>query len=60
MKMQELLKKKTTEQTEANHKFTFSDAVASFVPLASNAIAANGLSWAGIMLTAFLIIELNF
>lgn len=31
---------------------TFSEAVASLVPLASNAKAAKGLSWAGIMLAA--------
>ena len=31
---------------------TFSEAVASLVPLASNASAAKGLSWAGIMLAA--------
>lgn len=32
--------------------FTFSDAVANLVPLASKARAANGLSWAGIMFAA--------
>lgn len=32
--------------------FTFSDAVANLVPLASKARAANGLSWAGIILAA--------
>lgn len=31
---------------------TFSEAVASLVPLVSNASAAKGLSWAGIMLAA--------
>lgn len=37
---------------DAEPPITFSDAVANLVPLASKARAANGLSWAGIMLAA--------
>lgn len=35
-----------------SNRLTFSEAVASLVPLASKARAANGLSWAGIILAA--------
>lgn len=38
--------------SHAQQLFTFSEAVASLVPLASKARAANGLSWAGIMFAA--------
>lgn len=41
-----------TGWSHARQLFTFSEAVASLVPLASKARAANGLSWAGIMLAA--------
>lgn len=46
--------KQLTQQVSALYSNcpTFSEAVASLVPLASKARAANGLSWAGIMLAA--------